>query len=120
MKRTLRWTMPMLLAILVPAAASAAKRADVEITNRSDWDIHHFFLSSTDDDQWGPDQLGDEVIESGESFTLLAIPCDDYDVRLIDEDGDECVIGAVDICGKSQAWVITSKDLLQCEAATED
>ena len=118
MKHPLRSLAPVLLAIALPAAA-AAKKADVQITNRSDWDIHHFFLSAVDEEQWGPDQLGDEVIASGDSFTLTEVPCDEYDVRLVDEDGDECVVGAVDICGQNQSWVIKSEDLLACEEASE-
>lgn len=120
MKRTLHCIVAIMLAAVFPAAASAAKKADVKITNRSDWEIHHFYLSSTEDDEWGPDQLGDEVIDTGDSFTLTDVPCDDYDVKLIDEDGDECVVGAVDICGKGQEWVITSKILLACQEATAE
>ncbi len=119
MRNLLRWVAPALLAAALPAAAFAAK-ANVKITNRSDWDIHHFYLSSVDEEKWGPDQLGDEVIASGDSFTLQGVPCDEYDIKLIDEDGDECVIGGVDICGQHQSWTITSKDLLQCEDATAD
>jgi len=46
---------------------------------------------------------------------LNSIPCDSYDVRLTDEDGDECVVEDVDICGGSEGWVITNAILLECE-----
>lgn len=118
MRHALRRLAPLLLAIALPAAAAAPKKADVEITNASDWEIHHFYLSSTDDESWGPDQLGEDVIGTGESFTLMRVPCDQYDVKIVDEEGDECVIGAVDICGQEQQWSITSKALLECQAAT--
>ena len=120
MKRALRSSLPaLILAAALPAAAFAAdKQSDVKITNDTDWEIHHFYLSSTDDEAWGPDQLGDDVIGTGDSFTLTAIPCDEYDVKLVDEEGDECVVGAVDICGKGEEWVLTSKDLVECQAAT--
>lgn len=105
----------------VPADAHAAKgkKASVKIVNKSDWEIHHFFLSSTEDDEWGPDQLGDDVISTGESFTLKSIPCDSYDVKLIDEDDDECVVEDVDICGGSEQWTITNRILLGCQEASE-
>jgi hypothetical protein len=108
-------------ALALPADAHAAgkgKKAAVKVINKSDWEIHHFFLSSTDEDEWGPDQLGDEVIGTGESFTLKNIPCDSYDVKLIDEDGDECVVDDVDICGGAESWTITNKILLGCQAAS--
>jgi hypothetical protein len=116
----MRWSsvlVPTLLATLVAAGAAEAKRSDseVEFVNRSDWDIYELYISASDEDEWGPDQLEDGILESGGSFLLHSIPCDDYDVLLIDEDGDECVLEEVDLCGDSEQWVITNKDLLACE-----
>jgi hypothetical protein len=108
-----------LAALTLPADANAAgKKAAVKVVNKSDWEIHHFFLSSTGEDEWGPDQLGDEVIGKDESFTLKSIPCDSYDVKLVDEDGDECVVDDVDICGGAASWTITNKNLLGCQEET--
>jgi hypothetical protein len=106
------------LAVAVPAAA--AKKTTVTIVNRSDWAIHHLFLSSTDNDQWGPDQLGKHVIEPGGSFDLNGIPCDDYDVKLVDEDGDECEISEVGVCSGDETWKVTNDDLLDCEGYGDD
>jgi hypothetical protein len=36
-------------------------------------------------------------------------------VKLVDEDGDECVVEAVDVCGEDDEWLITDEDLLDCE-----
>ena len=105
----------------IPAEAyAAAKKASVKVVNKSDWEIHNFFLSSSEEDEWGPDQLGEDVVGTGESFTLKSIPCDTYDVKLIDEDGDECVVSEVDVCGGQEGWIITNDDLLECQAETED
>lgn len=104
-------------ALLVPAAAQAA--SNVTIKNKSDWSITHFFLSPTETEEWGPDQLGDDVIGTGDTFTLTGVPCDAYDVRLVDEDGDECVVAEVDICADN-GWVISNDDLLACEAESEE
>jgi len=106
-------------ALLTPAFGAETDAA-VAITNQSSWDLHHLFLSSVDEQEWGPDQLGEALIASGESFTLHGIPCDAYDVRLVDEDGDECVVEAVALCADEDAWVIDNSDLLGCQAATED
>lgn len=112
-------TLALLAALVLPSVALAAKKnADVTIVNKSDWGIQHFFLSANDEDAWGPDQLGDEVIGTGESFLLHGIPCDSYDVKLIDEDGDECEVFEVDVCGGSEQWTITNKILLACEEGT--
>lgn len=103
---------------LAPAAAQAAGNK-VVIKNKSDWEIHHLFLSPTENEQWGPDQLGEHVIESGGTFELRNIPCDSYDVMLVDEDGDECVVPEVDICSGQSGWIISNDDLLECEAESD-
>ena len=110
-----------LAAVLGPVAVRAgAYDSVVTIVNNSLWDIHHLYLSSTSDSEWGPDQLGDEVIGSGERFKLRGVPCDDYDVRIVDEDGDSCVVGGVTLCADDDAWVITDEDLLACQIVTEE
>jgi hypothetical protein len=109
------------MVVFVVAAAlgfvrqASAKDASVTIQNQSDWEIHQFFLSSADNDDWGPDQLRNDVIGKGKSFKLNGIPCDTYDVKLVDEDGDECVVKGVDICSKGATWTIGSKDLVSCQ-----
>ena len=99
------------LALGVSAAANS-----VTVFNESAWVLTHFYLSPVDEAEWGPDQLGNEVIGTGESFELQNIPCNLYDVRLVDEDGDECVVAEVDICSGDEGWVIESDALLECEA----
>ncbi len=95
--------------------AFAGKKATVKIINQSKWEIHHIFLSSTEDEEWGSDQLEDQILAKGDSLTLTDIPCDLYDIKVVDEDGDECVIEEVDLCGDHSYWKITDKDLLECE-----
>jgi hypothetical protein len=101
--------------VFAAEANAAGRKSDVTVHNDSEWAIHHFFLSSSAEDEWGPDQLGDEVIKNGGAFTITSIPCDEYDVKLVDEDGDECVVEAVDVCGEDDSWLITDEDLLECE-----
>lgn len=120
MRAAMRWGSVFgltLLAMLVAAGAAEARKSDSEINfvNRSSWDIYELYISSVDERDWGPDQLEDGILESGDSFLLYDIPCDDYDLLLIDEDGDECVIENVDLCGDSEEWVIRDKDLLACQ-----
>jgi hypothetical protein len=101
----------------MPRQSSAQPQGNAEfmIENKSDWDIHHLYLSSTDENEWGPDQLGNNVLESGESFTLHSIPCDKYDIKVVDNDGDACVIAGITMCKDHTHWNLTNKDLLNCE-----
>ncbi len=106
-----------ILAVALTSAALTANAGDVTITNASDWNLQHLYVSSVDQEKWGEDQLGEEVIGTGETFTLKGVPCATYDVKLVDEDGDECEVADVDICG-SGGWKIDSDDLLACQSET--
>lgn len=98
-----------------PSALAEGRTSKVKLVNSSNWAIEQMYLSSVDEEEWGPDQLGHHVIKPGETFTLSNIPCGLWDVKLVDEDGDECVVESVEVC-KSETWNVTSKDLLKCQA----
>ena len=104
-----------LFVLLALAAPAFAEKATVKVVNQSKWEIHHLFLSSSSDEEWGPDQLEDEILAKGDQLTLTNIPCDEYDIKVVDEDGDECIIEEVDLCSEDQYWKITDEDLLECE-----
>ena len=107
------------VAFLTVTPAMAAKiSANVNVKNSSSWSIHQLYISPASQSDWGPDQLGTEILGTGGSYELTSIPCDRYDVKLIDEDSDECVVNAVNICGSSETWEITDADLLSCQAET--
>ncbi|MES1241519.1 MAG: hypothetical protein ABUT39_07860 [Acidobacteriota bacterium] len=110
----------LMLACLTAPAAHAGAKANVTVHNNSEFAIHNFFLSPSEQNHWGADQLGDDVIGKGAKFTLTDIPCNNYDVKLVDEDGDECVVSDVDICGGNGNWNITDDDLLDCEGYGDD
>ena len=100
------------------AAASSggeSLRSDVTVRNESNYAIHRFHMSPVGETTWGPDQLGEDILASGGTFTLTGVPCDSYDVRLVDEDGDECVVRGVAVCAEEAGWVIGNDDLLSCE-----
>ena len=101
-------------------AAPRRRGASVKVINQSRWDIHHLYLSPTRSDDWGPDQLGDDTIDAGTSFTLHSIRCNRYDIKVVDEDGDECVIENVSLCNDNSYWKLTNKALLACEEESED
>jgi hypothetical protein len=107
------------LASVFAAPLLASNKATVKVVNKSKWEIHHLYLSPSDSKNWGPDQLGDKILESDASFTLTDIDCDKYDIKVVDEDGDECVIESQSLCSDDLIWEITDKELLTCENETE-
>jgi hypothetical protein len=115
----------LLLALVAAVVASGSASADssdskIVIKNKSHWAIHEMYFSPTDEREWGEDQLGKHTINTGDTFTLSGIPCRAYDVRLVDEDGDECVVEDVGICASSNTWVINDEDLVGCQAKTQE
>lgn len=109
----------MLLATLTltPAIATEAPvaRASIEIVNRTRWAIYELYLSPSDAIEWGDDQLDGETIEPGDHFTLTDVPCESWDVRLVDEEGDECIVIEVELCADDYKWVIENNALLACQ-----
>ena len=108
-----------LVLLLFPLAATPAfaakKKATIKVINQSKWEIHHLFLSSVKDNAWGPDQLGEDILKKGDAITLKDIDCDKYDIKVVDEDGDECVVEDQSLCGDDSYWKITDAVLLACE-----
>ena len=105
-----------LLALSFASTAGAA--ASVEIRNRSSWELHNLYIGPAGDPDWGPDQLRDDVIPVDTTFTLNKIACGNYDIRVVDEDGDACDIYDVRLCS-DKVWDLTDEELLNCQANTE-
>jgi hypothetical protein len=106
------------LAAGLAAIAGVAHASDLIIENESLWDIHHIYLSDADSDEWGPDQLDDDVLEIGQTLRLKGVQCGRYDVKLVDEDGDVCELRNVKLCG-DERWTIDDDALLTCQRNTD-
>lgn len=79
--------------------------ASILVTNQSDFAIVEIFLSPVGDPNLGPNLLRGDVLLPGEEL-LLGVPCDFYDAFLVDEDGVECDVPGIDLCGNDATWVI--------------
>ena len=104
----------------VASVAIAAETSKVTVTNRSDWRIDQFFMSPSASDDWGNDLLGEKVLDKGSTLTLSEIPCNLWDIRVVDVDGDECILKGINLCSADATWDITSQGLLECEAESEE
>lgn len=103
------------LAAFTVAPAPAQTRT-FQITNESHFSIERIYVSPASYDRWGVDRLGDNVLRPGYEFTLSVIP-GHYDVKLVDEDGDTCVVNGVDF-RSGDSWRLTDGILLACEVVT--
>ena len=91
------------------------RRYWLKITNNSRYDIYHLYVSSSENENWGADQFGDFVLQAGGgSFTLTDLIPGEYDIKFVDEDGDECVLEDIAIV-QNKNWSLTTSWLTNCE-----
>jgi hypothetical protein len=86
----------------------------VTIDNNTSYTLIELNLSPTTSVSWGADLLGSEVLEPGDSFQLSGVECNTYDIRVVDEDNDECILDSVDLCLDNAVWKIDDADLASC------
>ncbi len=106
--------------LCLTSSGAAAQTATATLVNETSFEIHRLFLSPSSASHWGPDQLGKDILEPGYEFTLSGMPCDDYDIKLVDEHGDECVIEGDYLCGDAGSWILTDEELLGCQGFDTD
>lgn len=101
------------------ASSALAQQGVVEVVNHSSFTINQMFLSSSGTNEWGPDRLADAVLHPGMTFTLFGFACPEpgalYDIRLVDEHGDECTLMQVSLCQEMQTLTLDNESLLRCE-----
>jgi hypothetical protein len=98
------------------STTAAAQSRTFTVFNRSSYRINHLYVSPTSYTYWGSDRLGNDVFYPDYRFDLTVAP-GWYDIKLVDQDGDSCVINNVDLRG-GDSWTITNSTLLSCELFT--
>lgn len=89
---------------------------NIKLVNQTGWDLHAVYMSPASEDNWGPDYLGDQILETGDSLTLQGVDSGTWDLLIVDMDGDQCKVMGVDISG-SETVSISGEDLVGCQAA---
>lgn len=88
------------------------------VVNQSDFVIEEIYITDVDSSGWGPDLTGGDVLFPEEDILLTDLPCDFYDVLMVDETDLECEVLDVDLCFDDATWVITNDtcDVFSAEA----
>ena len=92
--------------------------SQVELRNESRWSIEQLFFAPIGSGRWGPNPVSNNSIQPGDTFTLTDIRSDKYDDKIVDEDGNECVVRSVALCGDDKIWHLGDRDLLKCQSRT--
>lgn len=98
-----------------PILSSARVRsASITIANNSGRSIINVYLSHTNADDWGSNQLGNSVIASGESYTISNVAWDGSEIKVVAEDGDGCFSYGVVSGSGSSTWTLTTSTPADC------
>lgn len=87
----------------------------LEIHNESSYAFAEINLSPEDAVDWGSDLLGADILAPGEFLAVSGVSCDVYDIRIVDDEGDECVLASVDLCLDNAVWRIDDAELAACQ-----
>ena len=100
---------------VAPSVADAqGSRFNLTVQNQSRYTIYQFYMSSSEDENWGPDLLGRNVLAPGQEFVVNNIMPGEWDIKMVDEDGDVCELRRVMIT-RNASYRITTQNLLRCE-----
>lgn len=83
------------------AAPAFAEDVKFTLTNASEYTIDEFYASPANDENWGEDILGEDVLEGGNAGTVTIADGSTeclYDLKAVDEDGAEHVLEDLDLC----------------------
>ncbi|MDA1184491.1 MAG: argininosuccinate lyase [Acidobacteria bacterium] len=79
----------------------AAVDLDFTLVNKTGFIIEELYVSPSEEDTWGADVLGRDVLPDGDTATInfsrRETACM-WDIRTIDEDGDEVVWTEINLC----------------------
>ena len=87
--------------VTVLSAPAFAEDVKFTLTNASEYQIDEFYASPANDENWGDDILGQDVLEGGQAGTVTITDGSTeclYDLKAVDEDGQEHVLEDLDLC----------------------
>lgn len=88
----------------------------VSITNGSSWDFYEVYMTATDYESWGEDLLDmseQYILMNGQTININVPSEGEWDLKIIDEDGDECVVYGIYVSHDADV-TINDDVLLDC------
>lgn len=109
MLRALALTSVAILALMAPASAF-----DLVVVNQAHFSvIHKLYLAPAKSNQWGENKLQNQTVAKNGRFTVRDVLAGMYDLKVIDDDNDTCVVPEINI-DQNKEWKLTDKIMLQC------
>jgi hypothetical protein len=86
----------------------------VTLRNATSYAIYELHLAPVDTASWGANLLRGDVLLPGEMTEISVFDCNDYDLRLVDDEGEECVLERIELCFQDEDWVLDDTALALC------
>ena len=116
--RGISWCLAITLCLLAAVTAARAGRttstSSIAVTNSSTLEIRHLYLSPTNEDNWGPDQLDGATIAPNGLFTISNVSCGQGSIKVIAEDQNGCFFYKTVDCSSDSTWTITNDATPDC------
>ncbi len=91
---------------LLMAGTALAKQ--ILVINGTSFEIHAVALSSTDNQNWGDDLLGDEILKPGEGVNInLSGGTSGWDMAVVDEEGQQLEFHNLDFTNYSKVTLLS-------------
>lgn len=87
--------------------------SSVAIVNDTGHAFADLFLSPSSSAEWGPDLL-DAILADDETYSVVNIPCDQYDLMIVEDGGEQCLLPAIPLCGSDEVWKFTERTWREC------
>lgn len=100
------------------AASSGSADGTITVHNRSGYALFHLYLSAPQRNAWSEDHTHNHTFHDGTSLALRGVECGSYDIRVLDEDGDECVLRDQRVCGEHGGLTLNGAELATCPGWT--
>ena len=100
-----RMLMTCLLVLAAGAASMSAGDLDFTLVNDTGLTINEFYVSPSNDNEWGEDVLGRDVLNHGErldiTFSRKETECM-WDIKIVDADKDDVIWEDINLCKASE------------------
>ena len=98
-------------------ATLLAGKQDFVLVNKTGLTVYEFYVSSSKTNDWEEDVLGQDVLEHGQSVTIRFTAAEKqclYDMKTVDEDGDELFWTGINLC-KASKVTLKPKAMVEIE-----
>src|SRR5688500_2217467 len=95
--------------VVAGAVATAQGTQDFTLVNKTGLAVNELYVSPSNDDEWGEDVLGQDILKNGEKveieFARKEKACK-WDLKIVDEDDDPIVWEDIDLCKASEITLL--------------